>query len=157
MPAETYDYRQKYRNYYHIEFDRDMEVHHIDFDRSNDCIENLILLPRKLHHRYHGTMKALCGTESSIISGDFALRFDLNIESKVRSFRCIATILEESEPWIELKYRLDDYARCGPYGNPAWLEYHLRKAIGKLPPDIPCEMHNDILYIGSNAIMKRGQ
>ena len=29
------------------------DVHHIDLDRSNNAIENLVAIPRKLHNDYH--------------------------------------------------------------------------------------------------------
>lgn len=49
-----FDYREFYKSYYGIDFDRkEFEVHHIDLDRGNNDIKNLILLPKKLHERYH--------------------------------------------------------------------------------------------------------
>ena len=46
-------YREKYKKRFGIKFNNDYEVHHIDFDRSNNEIENLILLPRDLHKKLH--------------------------------------------------------------------------------------------------------
>lgn len=49
-----FDYRQYYKDYYGIGFDgREFGVHHIDLDRENNDIKNLILLPKDLHKRYH--------------------------------------------------------------------------------------------------------
>lgn len=49
-----FDYRKFYKDYYGIEFDgRKFEVHHIDLDRENNDIKNLILLPKNLHKKYH--------------------------------------------------------------------------------------------------------
>lgn len=48
------DYRKLYENYYHIKWDRKKyEVHHKDRNRENNAIENLVLLPKKLHKEYH--------------------------------------------------------------------------------------------------------
>ena len=48
------DYRKLYENYYHIKWDRKKyEVHHKDRNRENNGIENLVLLPKKLHKEYH--------------------------------------------------------------------------------------------------------
>lgn len=47
------DYRKKYKRYYGIDFSKDYVIHHIDFDRSNNDISNLLLMPRKLHSKYH--------------------------------------------------------------------------------------------------------
>ena len=47
-------YRKFYADYYGITWDtKEMEVHHIDFNRENNDIDNLILLPKKEHHFIH--------------------------------------------------------------------------------------------------------
>lgn len=51
--AKSFNYRKYYKDYYGIDFDSNYVIHHIDFDRSNNDINNLILLPSKLHSRYH--------------------------------------------------------------------------------------------------------
>lgn len=51
--AKSFNYRKYYKDYYGIDFDSSYVIHHIDFDRSNNDINNLILLPSKLHSRYH--------------------------------------------------------------------------------------------------------
>ena len=55
------DYRRIYKEHYGIEFGKEMAVHHIDFDRSNNDISNLILLPRALHQRYHLYLNGVIG------------------------------------------------------------------------------------------------
>ena len=47
------NYRGLFKKHYDIEFSRELEVHHLDFDRSNNSIENLLLLPRTIHRDYH--------------------------------------------------------------------------------------------------------
>lgn len=53
------DYRQIYKDNYGIEFTSDYEVHHIDMNRNNNDISNLLLLPKKLHHQYHFALSQL--------------------------------------------------------------------------------------------------
>ena len=48
-----FDYRQFYKDYYNIDFGDEFEIHHIDKDRSNNDISNLILLPNELHELFH--------------------------------------------------------------------------------------------------------
>lgn len=50
---ELKNYRTKYKRYYGIEFGREYAVHHIDGNRENNDISNLVLLPTKLHSQYH--------------------------------------------------------------------------------------------------------
>ena len=47
------NYREKFKRHYGIDFSRKYVVHHIDFDRSNNDISNLLLLPNGLHAKYH--------------------------------------------------------------------------------------------------------
>ena len=48
------DYKKIYRNTLSIKWDSNFyEIHHIDMDRTNNNISNLILLPKKLHKRLH--------------------------------------------------------------------------------------------------------
>jgi hypothetical protein len=53
------NYRLKYKRYYNIDFDNTYEIHHIDFNRNNNNIENLLLLPKKLHTKYHFYLQEL--------------------------------------------------------------------------------------------------
>lgn len=55
------NYRQKYMDHYGIEIGDYFDIHHIDFDRSNNDISNLILLPRSLHQRYHQCLIEISG------------------------------------------------------------------------------------------------
>lgn len=48
------DYRKVYEQFYNIKWDRKLyEIHHIDHNRENNDIKNLILLPRELHRKLH--------------------------------------------------------------------------------------------------------
>ena len=53
MAEKRVDYRNIYKKHYGINFDRKYAVHHIDGDRNNNKIDNLLLLPTELHARYH--------------------------------------------------------------------------------------------------------
>lgn len=50
------DYRKLYKEHYHIEFDNTYAVHHIDGNRDNNNISNLLLMPRDLHALWHDTL-----------------------------------------------------------------------------------------------------
>ena len=47
------NYRQYYKEYYGIEFGKDFSVHHIDMNRDNNDINNLLLLPKEIHNKFH--------------------------------------------------------------------------------------------------------
>ena len=47
------NYRKAYKQRYRIDFGSDYDIHHIDMNRENNNIQNLILLPKELHQRLH--------------------------------------------------------------------------------------------------------
>ena len=47
------NYRQYYKNYFGIDFGRDYVIHHVNFNRDDNDIGNLLLMPRELHGKYH--------------------------------------------------------------------------------------------------------
>ena len=48
------NYGKIYADYYGIKWDSSLfEVHHIDRNRENNDIKNLVLIPKKLHAEYH--------------------------------------------------------------------------------------------------------
>lgn len=47
------DYRKFYEEKCNIKIPVGYEIHHIDEDRNNNDIRNLVMLPSKLHHDYH--------------------------------------------------------------------------------------------------------
>lgn len=63
---ELKNYRKKYERFYCEEIPEGYEVHHLDMNRGNSRISNLIAIPKELHRRYHETMTNL---ELSIVSG----------------------------------------------------------------------------------------
>lgn len=54
------DYRILYSRAYHVVWDRTkFEVHHIDLNHENNDVDNLVLVPKTLHHQYHFTLETL--------------------------------------------------------------------------------------------------
>lgn len=113
------DYRQLYKDYYGIDFDDSMIVHHIDFDRKNNSIENLLLMPRELHAKYHWNISALGGSGNGIIDGN--MRISGNTY-QVSALKGLADTLDTIMEWFRYKRMLDqmkysgirwcDYGRC---------------------------------------------
>lgn len=53
------DYRKMYKHYFKIDFNERFDIHHIDFNHENNDINNLILLPKELHNKYHNLLVQL--------------------------------------------------------------------------------------------------
>lgn len=51
------NYRKLYEQKCNIKIPNDYEIHHIDFNRKNNDIMNLVMLPKNLHNAYHSTLE----------------------------------------------------------------------------------------------------
>jgi hypothetical protein len=92
-------YRRKYKDYYNIDFDEEYVIHHIDFDKTNDDIENLLLLPRDLHLRYHSIVANLemsSNHSCSLLIGEIG-------SYEVEAFKRYAEVLAEIYKWQKWK------------------------------------------------------
>lgn len=104
------DYRQLYKDYYGIDFDDSMIVHHIDFDRKNNSIENLLLMPRELHAKYHWNISALGGSGNGIIDGN--MRISGNTY-QISALKGLADTLDTIMEWFRYKRTLDQMKYSG--------------------------------------------
>lgn len=104
------NYREKYKRYYGIEFGKEYAIHHIDFDRQNNDIGNLLLLPVELHQRYHFYLTALCGANWK--NGQLAIDTKLSVfgllpcnnDDYLTGF--VETV-KECKKWVQYKESLD--------------------------------------------------
>ena len=54
------NYRKLYEKHYGIKIPPEYDIHHIDFNRDNNSIENLLLLPKDLHRKLHWVRNTSC-------------------------------------------------------------------------------------------------
>ena len=83
------DYRKKYEEELGILLPKDYDVHHINQDRCDNSIENLVALPKPLHQRYH----TVCYAVSPITLSD--LPNDLTFHNCNRGISYEINILKE--------------------------------------------------------------
>ena len=114
------DYRQLYKDYYGIDFGDDMVVHHIDFDRSNNNIGNLLLMPKELHAKYHWHITSLGGAGTGKINSNMLINGDTY---KISSLRGLADALDEIMEWYMDKCTLDSMK----YHGVRWDDFVNRK------------------------------
>ena len=102
---KKFDYRQFYKEYYGIDFDDSMVIHHIDFDRSNNNIDNLLMMPKELHAKYHWNVSALGGAGTGMINSDARITGNLCCDSS--RLRGLADALDEIADWVRTKHSMD--------------------------------------------------
>ena len=102
------NYRQNLFDYYGLSAAgrENLVVHHIDMNRKNRSISNLLLLPNNLHRRYHRVLRQLgCNSEGMIdtkVYSNKANQFK-NPEKAIRFLKDYLKIREEMEIWFVLK------------------------------------------------------
>lgn len=101
------NYREIYCRHYGIaDPGPDFDIHHIDFNRDNNNIDNLIMLPKRLHHQYHFAMSALSSSDERTI-----IKFDGKIDMENRyeriMLRHLVDAMDEIENWRILKDNAD--------------------------------------------------
>lgn len=101
------NYREKYKQYYGIDFGSDCAIHHIDFNRSNNDIDNLLLLPRNLHAKYHMCLSSCADKEHKIngIIGEWD-------KYQLKELKNLVEALEEISRWVKWKqYNYDAFSK----------------------------------------------
>ena len=98
------DYRSKYKAYYGIDFDDSFVIHHIDFDHSNNDIDNLILLPRTLHSSYHEIVTELQDYDNPRNDGTVSFRVDNQaLFFNKHRFKKMSSLFTKINDWVALK------------------------------------------------------
>ena len=106
------NYREKYKRYYGIEFGRDYEIHHIDLNHDNNDIDNLVLLPKELHRKYHfylNDVRKIKNGESYMCMFDARVHGNLlNANSyEMNAISNLVSVLNECSYWYDEKAKAD--------------------------------------------------
>lgn len=106
------NYRQFYKEYYRVEFSDKFDIHHIDMNRDNNMIQNLILLPRIVHSNYH-TLENLV-TISTLGNEQILFSIASKLNNAKTNFKAIYDICNEIYYWYGIKKEIDIYINgCG--------------------------------------------
>ena len=61
------NYRKLYEEHHNLKIPKDWEIHHIDANRDNNKLKNLIMLPKQLHRALHNYVGLLPRKELMIV------------------------------------------------------------------------------------------
>ena len=115
------DYKKLYAQTYGITWDADMVIHHIDRNRQNNNISNLILLPGYLHRELHNCLYEAAfmseqGTTGDIIEKMMERVFNYGNSYDQQVFLRLSYVLSECKRWGLLKsvsYKYSDGSSIG--------------------------------------------
>lgn len=109
--SQIKNYRTKYKRFYNINFDERYVVHHIDFNRENNDISNLILLPKELHAKYHLVISAITFDPNAPKTNgilDFRLSNKNITFYQTKMLNIFPSVIEDCAKWIMYKeYKYD--------------------------------------------------
>lgn len=101
------NYRKYFKEYYGINFDETYEIHHIDFNHNNNNIENLMLLPKELHNRYHTILNSMYLTTPVTKIYGFTDSFGGFNEMLLNNLKKFMLVYQECQKWKDYKKFLD--------------------------------------------------
>lgn len=101
-------YRNYFKSYYNLNFSKDYEVHHIDLNHNNNDITNLMLLPKKLHNKYHFLLNAVQGNQFEKVFNAKITGNAINSELyNLGMAEQLIEVLNECNKWYDYKMYLD--------------------------------------------------
>ncbi len=101
------DYVKNFKKHFNIDFDGSKyDIHHIDLNRENNEIDNLLLLPKELHSKYHIYLNEM--------------NINATFEYKIKSMLEIGQsynqkILEDSKNFVEIQAECNKWADYKEY------------------------------------------
>lgn len=113
------NYRKLYEKHYNIKIPKGFDIHHIDGNRQNNNIDNLLLLPRDIHKKYHSAINNM-NYVGLIKNKGFNYIIDLSVcsslakgyyffkESIDGKFNNLFSAISSCELWIDYKRFLDN-------------------------------------------------
>lgn len=101
------NYREKYKRYYGITFGKEYAIHHIDGNRENNDISNLLLLPTKLHSRYHASRDIFLSYAKDGLCLDLTYSGACLRGLQFYQLDDLRNVLSELQEWVEAKHLAD--------------------------------------------------
>lgn len=84
-------------------------VHHINHDRSDSDILNLVALPQKLHVEYHRSFPRFLPSEHNLWVPEFCDEELLSLEQAAEQLVVFARVREKLKPWVNFRNFLLGY------------------------------------------------
>ena len=96
-------YRKHYAEATGRRVPKTFQVHHIDHDRGNPDIINLVALPQKLHIEYHRAFPRFLPQAEHLYVPEFSDKELLSVEEAGQRLIEFARVREKLRPWVNFR------------------------------------------------------
>ena len=106
MKEKQFNYRKFYEKYLGVKLENYEAVHHIDFNRNNNDILNLVAMPKWLHNKYHMLYKIHIGKyfiDISLNNPEFGNSIN---KEYLKSLSKMIDVIEECKYYMEKRNSL---------------------------------------------------
>lgn len=98
-------YRSTYEKAIHKKIPKGYEIHHIDMNRNHNYIDNLVMLPKKLHQDYHRTLEHLTHFNSIEVKMKSVVESGNGTnEAMLEAITEFVNVWSECNKWVDYKY-----------------------------------------------------
>lgn len=108
--SKNEDYRREFKKYYNLELSEEYDIHHIDLNHENNDMNNLMILPKILHIKYHSLLNDLrISKPIKTITLDLKIHGNqINLNSyNLQIIKDLISVLDECAKWYDYKLYLD--------------------------------------------------
>lgn len=121
------NYRKLYERHYGIKIPPEYEIHHIDFNRNNNDIINLLLIPKQLHRQLHWVRNTSCVNLERFF--DFqGIQAQRPMDYERRCINAALDVYDELQIWSTRKHiedmRISGYCNCYGYYDYSMFRYN---------------------------------
>lgn len=104
-----FNYRKFYFEQVGKTYDSSYAIHHINFNRDDNRIDNLVALPRRLHSKYHfyKQLKGDTQHEIDLVCDSYDIVFaESQAEKIIKTYQDFYATLRECAEWVDERDRL---------------------------------------------------
>ena len=105
--------RKIYADYFKIQVKDGYHIHHIDFNPENNDIENLLLLPKKLHQRLHKVKNEYGVFLDGQMNMFTDIKNQLTCSIMAEAMQKTSEIYDEIQIWVSIK----EFEQLGIHNN----------------------------------------
>lgn len=100
------DCKKIYEDYFNIKVDDEFVIHHLDGNRNNNDIKNLLMLPSELHGKYHEAQNEF-ETVYCSLNTNLTLASIMGVDLAFAKLAVLKNMIDKCHQWVNYKVHLE--------------------------------------------------